>query len=264
VKLELKLFWLFLFLFGLSPNVVTAQIKQHFSSPNAIINYGGLVRSDTTQKVIYLALTGGDYNDGNKRVRQILKSKKVKAHFFFTGDFYRLKANRKTIKVLKRRGHYLGAHSDKHLLYATWENRDSLLVSKEEFTTDLLNNYTVMAKFGISQTDAPFFMPPYEWYNQQISNWTNELGLYLINFSTGTRSNADYTTPDMGKRYIDNQCIYDSILNFETQSSNGLNGFILLVHIGTHPNRTEKFYNRLPELIDELRRRGYRFSLLNG
>ena len=118
-----------------------------------------------------------------------------------------------------------------------------------------------MAQFGISQNDASYFMPPYEWYNQQISDWTSELGLTLVNFTPGTRSNADYTTPDMGEKYVDSQYIYNRILQYEAQASNGLNGFILLIHIGTHPDRTDKFYDRLPDLIVELRERGYRFVL---
>jgi hypothetical protein len=107
-------------------------------------------------------------------------------------------------------------------------------------------------------------MPPYEWYNQQISTWTDELGLTLINYSPGTRSNADYTTPDMVDRYIGSEQIYQSILNFESESSNGLNGFILLIHIGTAPGRTDKFYYRLEDLIKELKNRDYQFKNLKN
>lgn len=229
---------------------------------HAIMRLGGLERTDTTRKRIFLTFTGGDYNDGGKRIHRFLKRKKVPAQFFFTGDFYREPTNRKLILKLIKRGHYLGAHSDKHLLYAPWEHRDSLLVSKAEFTEDLLQNYKAMASFGIQQSEAIWFMPPYEWYNQEISDWTRELGLRLINYSPGTRSNADYTTPDMGKRYLSSERIYQSILTYESQSSTGLNGFILLIHIGTHPDRTDKFYERLPELIDELKVSGYEFGRL--
>ncbi len=236
------------------------SVPLHF--PNATFRFGGLERADTTVRTIHLIFTGGDYNDGGHWIKKQLKKKKVPAHFFFTGDFYRNPNNRRLITALKRRGHYLGPHSDRHLLYAGWEDRDALLVDHSTFTTDLLNNYAVMEDFGISRKDAPLFLPPYEWYNQQISDWTAELGLQLINFSPGTRSNADYTTPDMGPRYLSSKRIYDSILNYEKQSTNGLNGFLLLVHIGTHPDRTDKFYYLLPDLIDELRSRGYRFELL--
>lgn len=243
---------------------VSAQQQQKSVSPHSIIRYGGLERADTTLKHIHLVFTGGDYYEGGHLVKRILKREKVSAHFFFTGDFYRNTKTQRLIKQLKSHGHYLGPHSDKHLLYAPWENRDSLLVSKEEFRSDLLNNYEAMASFGIEREAATLFMPPYEWYNQKISDWTEELGLRLINFTPGTRSNADYTTPDMGARYINSEDIYQRILNYEHRSSNGLNGFILLIHIGTHPDRTDKFYYKLPQLIEELRKRGYRFTLLSA
>ncbi|NRB49441.1 MAG: polysaccharide deacetylase family protein [Saprospiraceae bacterium] len=230
---------------------------------HAVFAHGGVIRLDTTQRTIYLTFTGGDFNDGKAVVKRTLRRKGVPANFFFTGDFYRLRANRAFIRSLIKAEHYLGPHSDKHLLYASWENRDSLLVNQLEFESDLTENYRVMAEFGITKEQAHFFMPPYEWYNQKISKWTEALGLQLINFTPGTRSNADYTTPDMGKRYWSSEAIFNSILDFEAKERNGLNGFILLLHVGTHPSRVDKMYRLLPDLIDALRARGYRFASLH-
>ena len=223
---------------------------------------GAIIRADTTAKTIHLVFTGGEYNDGGKYIRQVLNEQRVPAHFFFTGDFYRQPDNQSLIRGLKADGHYLGAHSDQHLLYAPWDNRDSLLVTKQQFIADLQANYREMARFGVQKQDAPFFLPPYEWYNPTISQWTKELGLQLINFSPGTRSNADYTTPDMGVRYRSSEEIMDSILSYEMAGESGLNGFILLLHIGAHPDRTDHFYSRLEELIRELKKRGYGFGLM--
>ncbi len=252
-----------LFLLCLLVAASSAQDTPHALSLNhAIFRHGGLERADTTEKNIYLTFTGGDFSDGGKWISRVLIRQKVPAQFFFTGDFYRSSENKRLIKKLIRQGHYLGPHSDKHLLYASWTNRDSLLVSKEEFISDIQHNYEEMAVFGIDMEQAPFFMPPYEWYNQQISEWTAELGLVLINFTPGTGSNADYTTPDMGDRYISSEQIYQNILSFESASSSGLNGFILLIHIGTAPERTDKFYYRLEDLIIELKNRDYQFKKL--
>jgi peptidoglycan/xylan/chitin deacetylase (PgdA/CDA1 family) len=52
-------------------------------------------------------------------------------------------------------------------------------------------------------------------------------------------------------------------MNYEQRSTNGLNGFILLVHIGTDPRRTDKFYYHLPALIQELKKRDYQFVKIN-
>lgn len=188
-----------------------------------------------------------------------MNKQKVPAAFFLTGNFYSNPAFTSLIHNLKRDGHYLGAHSDKHLLYADWEKRDSLLVTKEEFERDLQNNYKRMARFGIKKTDAPYFLPPFEWYNATIAGWTKELNLQLINFSPGTRSTADYTYPGMGERYIASDEICQSIIEYELKDPNGLNGFILLIHIGTDPRRTDKFYTHLDSLLNELKEKGYQF-----
>jgi peptidoglycan/xylan/chitin deacetylase (PgdA/CDA1 family) len=193
-----------------------------------------------------------------------LHKQKAKAAFFLTGNFYANRDFDSLIKGLKKDGHYLGAHSDKHLLYADWTKRDSLLVTREEFIQDLEANYKRMAGFGIQKQDAPYFLPPYEWYNSIIALWTKELGLQLINFSPGTRSTADYTYPEMGNRYVPSDAIYQSIVQKEATHAHGLNGFILLIHIGTDPRRTDKFYHRLDTLLTELKAKGYRFVRIDS
>ncbi|MEA2077748.1 MAG: polysaccharide deacetylase family protein, partial [Candidatus Marinimicrobia bacterium] len=171
--------------------------------------------------------------------------------------FYRTSAFKPFIRQLAADGHYLGAHSDKHLLYNKWDSQRTLNVSEAKFKKDLQANYTEMANFGIKKEDAHYFMPPYEWYNKDIALWTYQEELSLINFSSGTLSHTDYTTPDMGDKYHDNKEIYQSIMIYEAK--NTLNGFIMLIHIGADPKRTEKFYTKLDELIEELENKGYEF-----
>lgn len=247
-----------LFAFGCSTNHRNDGATKVIQNPCNLFSciQGAVVRGDTTHKALSIVFTGGDYADGGKIIHKALKQHDVKASFFFTGDFYRNPEFEIIIKELHKYGHYLGAHSDKHLLYCDWSKRDSLLVSKEDFFLDLKDNYKEMEKFGIASEDAPFFLPPYEWYNDSISKWTADAGYQLINFSHGTRSNADYTTPDMSS-YRSSEEIYQSIVNYEKENSYGLNGFILLIHIGTSPERTDKFYDRLDELIVWLKSQGY-------
>lgn len=206
--------------------------------------------------------TGHAFADGGTSILQTLQQQNIKASFFFTGDFYRNKNFQPIIQQLKKKGHYLGAHSDKHLLYNDWSKRDSLLVTKQQFRKDLLQNYAEMKKFGISKTDATFFLPPYEWYNDSIAACTKEMGLQLINYSPGTRSAADYTWPEL-PNFQSSEAIYRSIFNYEQTKPAGLNGFILLLHIGTDPKRTDKFYQQLANLIDTLKAKGYSFKTID-
>lgn len=188
----------------------------------------------------------------------LFQKEKTKASFFFTGRFYRNPAFRDLIFQLHRDGHYLGAHSDQHLLYCDWDHRDSLLVDNATFTTDLLANYQAMASLGITAKDAPYFLPPYEWYNDTIVHWAQMLDFQIVNFTPGTRSNADYTWPEL-PNYRSSEAIYQSIVDYEQTHPAGLNGFILLMHIGTDDRRTDKFYYKLPALLSYLKNRGYQF-----
>lgn len=221
--------------------------------------YGAITRGDTASKSLALVFTGDEFGDGGDHILEVLRSNGINASFFLTGNYYRNTRFEEVIRKLKENGNYLGSHSDRHLLYCDWVKRDSLYVSKKEFLDDLEKSYAELKRFGVGLQDARYFLPPYEWYNDSIAVWTEQAGLILVNFTGGTSSNADYTTPSMGNRYVDSKTIYNSILDYETSASSGLNGFILLIHIGTDPGRTDKFYYLLPDLITYLKGLGYRF-----
>lgn len=228
------------------------------AKPDARFTYhdGAIVRGDTSEKKLALVFTGDEYADGAAVIADTLAKHGVKASFFFTGRFYRNPEFKSVIQRLQKDGHYLGAHSDAHLLYVDWNDRRKLLLTRDEFEKDLNKNYAVMRRFGIKKSAAPFFLPPFEWYNRTISDWTAAAGLQLVNFTSGTGSNADYTTPAM-KNYVSSEAIFQRIKNYEAGSESGLNGFLLLLHIGTAPERTDKFYNRLDELLEFLRSKNY-------
>jgi len=223
---------------------------------------GAIVRGDTSVKELALVFTGDEYADGGMHIAQVLERQGVNGSFFLTGKFYRNPDFKAILDILVAGGHYLGAHSDQHLLYCDWVKRDSLLVSREEFRMDLENNYKAMKSFGIEKGDAPFFLPPYEWYNDSIAAWTTFMGLRLINYTHGTLSHADYTVPG-SSGYRSTQEICSSILDYETDHPSGLKGFILLSHIGTAPERSDKFYLELERLIKSLKAKEYRFQRID-
>jgi peptidoglycan/xylan/chitin deacetylase (PgdA/CDA1 family) len=226
------------------------------SSHTCIHEHGAILRSATDKKKLALIFTGGDFSEGGSAIRKVLKEERIPGSFFFTGDFYRNPSNSNLIVGLITDGHYLGPHSDKHLLYCSWKDREVTLITKQEFVKDIQNNYAIMTRFGIERKNAIYFVPPFEWYNATIADWAKELGLTLINFTPGTLSTADYTTPAMAN-YKASDLIYSSIIDYEKTSPYGLNGFILLLHIGTHPDRKDKFYDRLADLIHYLKQRDY-------
>ncbi len=242
----------FLFFFCFLFSVAVAQ-------NNFVWSHGGIIRGDSSMKKIALIFSADEFGDGAETIRQSLQENDVHASFFFTGKFFKHPFYKKITKQLLKDGNYVGSHSYGHLLYCDWVKRDSLLVSKKEFMQDMKESYKLLNRFGVNKNRAHFFLPPYEWYNDSISVWTKEFGLQLINFTPGTYSNADYTTPDMGNRYLSTDTIYNRIMRYESEKSGGLNGFILLLHAGTDPKRVDKFYFKLDSLIRELKLKGYSF-----
>jgi len=248
--------------FQLRPlHIPTREVIEHhsneapFNTPYTY-SYGAIIRGDTTERKIAIVFTGDEYAEGGSDIAAALKKYQAKASFFLTGRFYRNQAFKSIIDHLKKDGHYLGAHSDEHLLYADWSKRDSLLVTQGLFRTDLNNNYRAMQQFGIAKSSARFYLPPYEWYNDTIAAWTKRMDLQLINFTPGTLSHADYTTPD-AKNYRSSEVIWNSIVAAEKNNTSGLNGYILLLHIGVGEKRTDKFHTRLPQLLHYLKTNGY-------
>lgn len=223
--------------------------------------YGALIRMNVNNKEIFLIFSADEYGEGAEYILNVLSQKNVKGSFFLTGNFLRNPSNLKTIKRIIADDHFIGPHSNKHLLYIPWEKRDSLLITKTAFIDDLKANYKELELKGVREPEKKFYLAPYEWYNSVIASWTADLGIHLINLTPGSCTNADYTTPDM-KNYKSSEVLLNDLKRFEASVQNGLNGAILLIHLGTAPDRTDKFYNKLEEIIQYFFSKGYTFMKL--
>ena len=197
---------------------------------------------------------------GGAKVLSTLKKEKVKGSFFLTGNFLRMPEHEAITKDIIKAGHYVGGHSDKHLLYANWDKRDSLIITQEELQKDIIDNAIELEKFGVTKENSLWFIPPYEYYNTESVNLTENLGYKVLNYTSGTATPADYTLPSMSS-YQSSQQLIDKLYAFE--KAQGLNGAVILIHPGVQDSRTDKLYNRLGEIIITLKKKGYKFKSLN-
>ncbi|MDD4198065.1 MAG: glycoside hydrolase family 9 protein [Paludibacter sp.] len=216
---------------------------------------GGINRFNPEKKQLTIIFTGHQYADGYRKIKATLDRHNVKAAFFFSGDFLRKPGNARKIKKLKEKGHYIGLATNHYEKLAEWSNAESSGIRKNDFLNDLRENYAALKKHGIGKQQAPFFSPPFELYNDSISKWCKNVGVYLIRSTPGTYSNLDYTFPEMRENYYSSKEIMDRIM--QVQQSNGLNGYILQFHFGTNPGRKDKFYNSLSTLLGSLKNAGY-------
>jgi peptidoglycan/xylan/chitin deacetylase (PgdA/CDA1 family) len=220
---------------------------------------GGIVRGPKERKQIALVFTGHEFAEGGETILHELAQRQGRAAFFLTGTFLQNPQFKPLVSQMVANGHYLGPHSDKHLLYCAGDESRRTLVSEAEFTGDLLANAAKLPGPGAgARRFNRYFLPAFEHYNREIVDWTRQQRWTLINFTPGTRSNADYTG-EADTNFVSSATIFDSIVKREREDSHGLNGFILLFHLGSGPGRADKFHLRFGELLDALGGQGYQF-----
>jgi peptidoglycan/xylan/chitin deacetylase (PgdA/CDA1 family) len=229
------------------------------SARDAVVHdkYGAIIRGDVNKKSLAVIFTGDEKGESTAPILDTLRDRKIRAGFFVTGNFARDAKLRPLLERAAREGHYLGPHSDSHPLYCDWDNRNKSLVTQKFFTSDLQKNIRGLREVAGSKSETPkLFVPPYEWFNADQVRWSNDMGITLFNFTPGSGSNRDYA-PEGDRVFVPSQKIYDDILAREEKDPHGLNGFILLLHLGS--GRKDPFHAKLAPLCDELTKRGYKF-----
>jgi peptidoglycan/xylan/chitin deacetylase (PgdA/CDA1 family) len=239
--------------------IISSLLLLNVVSPVEKDNWGATVRIDTERKVIHLIFSADEAFEGAAPILQALDNHHAKASFFLTGNCLREKKYQYLIQQIIRKGHYVGGHSDKHLLYASWNDRQQSLVTPDSLMADFHQNMAELRKQGVDLSQVSWFLPPYEYYNQENVRLIESLGQTVINYTPGLRTAADYTTPNM-PNYKSSQELIDQLYAWEAE--NGLNGSIVLIHPGTQDNRTDKLYLRLDEIIRHLKAKGYVFERL--
>jgi peptidoglycan/xylan/chitin deacetylase (PgdA/CDA1 family) len=220
---------------------------------------GGIVRGPKGQRRIAIVFTGHTYAEGAETILDELAKHHVHGSFFLTGTFLTNAQFAPLVRRMKTEGHYLGPHSDVHLLYCDWNAPYKAIVTRQQFEADLGANAAKLPEPFSHGSGAPrFFLPAFEHYNSEIANWSAGEGFTLVNYTPGTRSSADYTG-EADRDFVSSQAIFDSILKREREGPHGLNGFILLLHLGSGPGRTDKFADRFGALLDNLSAKGYEF-----
>src|SRR5438105_4571663 len=94
---------------------------------------GGIVRGSTSARRVALVFTGHQFAEGGETILNELAGHKAKGSFFLTGDFLTNTSFALLIQRIVKEGHYVGPHSDQHLLYCRWDGPKKTLVTHEEF-----------------------------------------------------------------------------------------------------------------------------------
>jgi peptidoglycan/xylan/chitin deacetylase (PgdA/CDA1 family) len=216
-----------------------------------------VVRGERGTRTLALVFTGGEFGEGTATILDALAARGVPAAFFVTGAYLAQPALRAAVLRMLADGHYVGPHSHGHLLYCPWDDRQRSLVDEPTFRADLQQNLAELRALDALPPGQPvFFVPPYEWFNDEHVAWAAAMGVRMFNFTPGSGSNRDYI-PEGERGFVPAARIRDDILAFADREPDGLDGFLLLLHLGA--DRADAMHDELGALLDALRARGYRF-----
>jgi hypothetical protein len=158
---------------------------QGSGQPDVELREGGIVRGPASARRLAFVFTGHEFAEGGEVILNELRKHKGKGAFFLTGDFLTNSGFQPLIERMVKEAHYLGPHSIKHVLYCPWEGPKKTLVTHAEFQADLESNLGKIGRFGVPRAQIRYFLPPYEYYNQEIVDWAKAMGLTLVNFTPG-------------------------------------------------------------------------------
>lgn len=167
----------------------------------------------------------------------MLQSKNVKATFFLLGEQID-KFGGEIVKRIASEGHELGNHSYDHPI-----------LTRENFTQEQVVNQLKMTSEKIYQAagaNPTVFRPPTGSFNETVLAVAKSMNMYTVNW-TWQSCPKDWEEDKKNPVHISNYVV-----------ENGGNGHIVLLH-----DIHEATVQSIPDMIDGLRTKGYRFATVS-
>lgn len=183
---------------------------------------------DTKEKVISMTFDVAWGNEDMEEILRILKKEKVKATFFFSGEW--ISKYSEDVKKIYKEGHDVGNHGDHHK-YMT-------KLSKEEQRAEI-RGAGDKAK-SVLNMSIDLFRPPYGDYNEEVIKTAEEMGYYSVQWSIDSLDWMDLGTENIIHKVCEHKALEP--------------GAIILMHTGTKYTK-----EALGPIIRNLKKKGYRF-----
>ncbi|MBN2091540.1 polysaccharide deacetylase family protein [candidate division KSB1 bacterium] len=240
-----------------------------FNSPTLDYLARDFTRGEISLKKIALTFDG-DFLDNNALpILDVLKAKNIKATFFLTGRF--IQNYTEIIRRMLQDGHEIGNHTRHHPHLTTFEQtrkHDLRPEVKRELVHRELEETAVLFKKVTGSDISPLWRAPYGEHNELIRRWAAELGYRQIGWTFDRKlklslDTFDWVADKNSQLYRTPEQILHHIIQFDEKSEAGLNGGIVLMHLGSERNG-EFPYQILGHMIDSLQARGYEFTKISS
>ena len=245
-------------------SVVLEEIDFKYSVPTPSFLAKDFSRGSLQNKKIALTFDGDYLDNATKEILDILKQENVKCTMFVTGRYIRRYSE--LIKRMLADGHEIGNHSWTHPHLTTFEknyrHNTKAGITKELVQQQLLKTSELFYRVT-GEKISPYWRAPFGEHNAEIRQWAAEVGFRQIGWTVGRdwkngMDALDWVADTTVSYYHSSDEIAEKIISFGDGKKHGANGCVVLMHLGTQ-RKSDYPHLRLPFIIHELKKKGYRF-----
>lgn len=217
------------------------------------------------EKLVALTFDGGSHANAAYEILDTLRSRKVRSTMFLTGHFIR--RHKKLVRAIVADGHEVGNHTASHPRLTAWaQNRTHATlpgITPERIATELARADKLFHEVTGTRF-APLWRAPYGEKNREICLWGQQAGYLHVGWRQGrswrqSLDSNDWVPDAETPGYHTPSEIYRKIIEMARSKPYGVNGGIVLFHLGTlRKDRDQQAHLILGTLIDSLRDMGYR------
>jgi peptidoglycan/xylan/chitin deacetylase (PgdA/CDA1 family) len=239
------------------------EITFKYGMPTPSFLAKDFTRGSLDEKKIALTFDGDYLDNVTEEILDILKQENIKCTIFLTGRYIHRFSD--IVKRMLADGHEIGNHTWTHPHLTTFEkNRKHQTlptVAKELVQHELLKTSELFYQITAHKM-MPYWRAPFGEHNAEIRQWAGEAGFRQIGWTLGKdwkngMDALDWVADTSAAIYYTADEIADKIITFGDSQKTGANGAIILMHLGTE-RKGDYPHLRLPFVIEELKKRGYR------
>jgi peptidoglycan/xylan/chitin deacetylase (PgdA/CDA1 family) len=240
------------------PAAAPPQLPELSAPPMA--DLANLTRGSVGEREVFLTFDGGSTANVTVPILDILKREGVHATLFLTGEYMQRYPD--LTRRIAAEGHVVGNHtfSHPHLTTYSFNSRQSTLAGvTQEFLKSQLQRTQDMFTLISGKPMSRLWRAPFGEFNAQILAWAEAAG-YRHVYWTPHLDTLDWVSSPSDPLFRTPQQILQGLLNRDAKDPRRLDGGIVLMHLGTERESGMEADRILPDLIQNLRAKGYRFG----
>jgi peptidoglycan/xylan/chitin deacetylase (PgdA/CDA1 family) len=226
-----------------------------------VVNLAGmdLVRAPRGSQQVLLTFDGGSNANSTPQILQALKRRGIKATIFLTGEYVQKYPD--LVRQMVRDGHVVGNHtfSHPHLTTYSFNGRHGTLSGVTAgFIKEQLSRTSEAFKAVTGRDMNPYWRAPFGEANREIVAWGQSDGYRHVSW-TPHLDTLDWVADRGSPLYKGPEQILKGILAQADTAKGGVDGGIILMHLGTEREGEQEAHLILEPLIGQLQNRGYSF-----